>query len=151
MTAKHPPRIALALLHRFVNDEALTGDLVEQYHASGSRSRFWWQALGAVSRNMWRRPDEATLLRLIDEQSGMYPRQPVRLEEHHRQINLATTPVGAAVGGLGVVALGVFLTMLMPELWWVMGATAVAGVLLGVCLVWIGSRKPRVDSVRLLR
>ena len=44
-----PPRLALALLQRFVpDDEPLSGDLVEEFQLRRSRTWFWWQVLTAI-------------------------------------------------------------------------------------------------------
>jgi hypothetical protein len=49
MSARHPSRLALAVLGRFVaGDDPLTGDLIEEFHQGRSRSWLWRQVLWAV-------------------------------------------------------------------------------------------------------
>jgi hypothetical protein len=50
MTALRPPRLAIWLLERFHIDEALIGDVIEEYRQNRSRVAFWVQTLAAVAR-----------------------------------------------------------------------------------------------------
>jgi len=51
MTVPAPPALATWLLHRMVpgeNNEALAGDLLEEFHRRGSVAWYWRQVLGAM-------------------------------------------------------------------------------------------------------
>jgi hypothetical protein len=49
MTRTNPPRLAVALLGRFLpHDDALAGDLLERYAATGSRLWLWREVLMAI-------------------------------------------------------------------------------------------------------
>jgi len=48
MRSVHPPRVATWLLERFEVDEALIGDLAEEYGRDHSRAWFWRQTVVAV-------------------------------------------------------------------------------------------------------
>lgn len=50
------------------------------------------------------------------------------------RINISGIPV-AGVGGLGLVAIAVLITMVMPAAWWLMVAGLVGGVVIGAALV----------------
>jgi hypothetical protein len=65
MTSRRPPRLAVALLERFVHDnEPLTGDLLEDCHER-SDTWFWRQVLFAIfARSMFTALQEQLGLRL---------------------------------------------------------------------------------------
>jgi hypothetical protein len=51
MTISQPPRLAMWILKRFTTtaaDEAVLGDLAEEYQRRQSSAWFWWQALAAI-------------------------------------------------------------------------------------------------------
>jgi hypothetical protein len=48
MTRNDPPRLALSLLSRWLPDDPLTGDLVEEFAAGRNRLWFWRQTLSAL-------------------------------------------------------------------------------------------------------
>jgi len=50
MRSSHPPRFASWLLERFDVDEALSGDLAEEYRRHHSGAWFWRQTAVAVLR-----------------------------------------------------------------------------------------------------
>ncbi len=49
MRHAQPPLVATWILERFCTDEALAGDLVEQYQSRRSVTRYWRQTLSAVA------------------------------------------------------------------------------------------------------
>ena len=140
MTAKpRPPRLALALLSRFVPEqEALIGDLLEEYELRRSRLWFWRQTLVAlvVGRSSQRGP--ARPLGLSKD-----PGVPVR-EELHLPINLSASPV-RGVGGLGLAALAVLVAIVRPQAWWFIVVAVAGGILLGVIRVVLTRRRFRAD------
>jgi len=56
-------------------------------------------------------------------------------------VNLAASPRGAAVGGLGLVALAVLVTLVVPQAWWLVALGALGGAILGVVLVVFSRRR----------
>ena len=133
MTAPRAPRLALALLERFVPDsEPLVGDLVEEFEARPSTTWFWSQVLAAIAIAWWVRDGEIRPLRLVEL-------QPADAIERSRQLSLRFPPVNlspmAGVGGPGLVMLVCFVTRVMPNAWWPLLASAVAGVVLGAVII----------------
>ena len=64
MTARRPSRLALALFDRFgADNEALRGDLIEEFEARQSQRWLWRQVIGALfcQRSVWSlQPSEGT-------------------------------------------------------------------------------------------
>jgi hypothetical protein len=117
---KQPPRLALALLARFVPDDGpLAGDLIEEFEIRRSHMWFWRQVLAAILTR-WLAPSDE--LRTI-----VLP----------RTVNLSAAPAGSGVGGLGVVVLASLVTIVMPQAWWIVALGVAAGVLFGVVLIAI--------------
>jgi hypothetical protein len=145
MSGRHPPRLALALLERFVPDsEPLAGDLVEEFERRPSTVWFWVQVLAAIAAGWATRTDEIRPLRLVDL-------QPADALERTRRVSLrfpAVTP-GATpaigVGGLGLAILAGVVTRVTPTTWWVLLASALAGCALGVVMI-VARRHSGEDS-----
>ncbi len=124
MTHPPAPRLAVALLQRFSTDPALVGDLLEEYETG--RSRLW----------LWRQV--AVTLALVLRGRAHEP-----APHRARTINLATTPKGSAVGGLGLVAITVFVALVSPRTWWLLGVGVGGGALLGVVMIQRSRRRAR--------
>jgi len=134
MTRPTLPRIALALLERFVPDSTpLAGDLVEEFERRRSRGWVWRQVLVAVATRWFTRPDEIRPLRLVDLQPVDAQRR-TALRRHWTPVNLAASPL-PGIGGLGLVILTLLMTLVQPGAWWMLAASVAAGVLLGVILI----------------
>jgi hypothetical protein len=127
----------MLLTHFIPEQEALIGDLVEQYGRQPSRLWFWRQTLGA----------------LIVARSNRNPSQPLRLsddppplvrQELHVAINLGASPV-RSVGGLGLVTLGVLVAIVRPEAWWFVLAAVLGGITIGIVKVVLTRRRFRAD------
>jgi hypothetical protein len=82
MKQRRPPRLAAALLHFFSADQALIGDLLEEYERRRSRVWLWRQVTAAVAVGLSGRARDT---------------QPHRW----KAINLTAAPRGSAVGGRG--------------------------------------------------
>ena len=130
MRNDHPSNLALALLDRFVSDDVLTGDLIEEFQVRRSRLWLWRQVLGAIVFAPFRRPREVRPLVLVDGRATtiVSSRRPAA---RRPPINLTASPL-PGVGGLTLVVLLLVLTAVAPQIWWVAVAAAGGGVLLGV-------------------
>ena len=141
-TNSRPPRLALALLRRHVDDEALVGDLVEEFETRRSSLWLWRQALLAALMTASRDTGAIRPLRLVEGDSTLGSiRPPNTRDSHAKTVNLAASPRGAAVGGLGLVAPAVLVTIVVPQAWWLVVFSALGGVLLGVVLVVFSRRR----------
>jgi hypothetical protein len=142
MKDAQPPKLAVALLHRLVSDEALVGDLLEEFEARRSPLWFWRQVLVTALIGLFHRNREIRPLRLVEADSTLvYPEPRAVRDNHPRTINLAASPRGAAVGGLGAVALGVLITLVAPQAWWLLLFGALGGVLLGIVMIVVGRHR----------
>ena len=135
-----PPRLAVALLRRFVPDnEPLVGDLLEEFAKKQSRSWFWRQVLLAVAIHSVQPRDEERPLGLAHG--------PVSYGEGHRtgdlprHVTLTASPL-PAIGGLGLVALGVLVAVVRPDAWWIFVPALIGGVALGAALVILRRHAP---------
>ena len=136
MTGSDPPRLAAALLHRFLDDnEPLAGDLLEGFAARQSRLWFWRQVLGAIVIRLFQHGDHERPLGLAGH--SFVPRG--RDVEHSRRINLTASPL-PDVGGLGLVALGVLVAWVRPEVLWIFLPGIVGGVAFGLTMAFIRRR-----------
>lgn len=143
MTGQQPPRLALAVLERFVPDSAsLAGDLVEGFQRRRSRGWLWWQVLAAIARARFKRPDEIRPLRLVDLQPGDAQERSRRMSLRFGPVNLTASPV-YGVGGLGLVALVLLVTVVAPAAWWVLLVAALGGVVLGLAMIALHRRRAR--------
>lgn len=137
---KNPPvpRLALALLERFVHDsEPLAGDLVEEFAERRSAIWFWGQVLGAIGANAWgARSDDIRPLRLVDLQPADAAERSRRWGLRFPAVNLSASPV-TGVGGLGLVILASLVTWATPAAWLVLLASALAGCALGIVMIVI--------------
>jgi hypothetical protein len=132
-----PPRLAVALLTRFLPaEEALAGDLIEEFEARRSRAWFWRQTVGAIVIGALRRPDPGRPLRLLDGQSGRTLRAPGVARGVARPVNLTASPI-PGVGGFTLVVLAVLVTFVAPGAWWAIAAALVLGIALGLVLIAI--------------
>jgi hypothetical protein len=109
-------------LHRFSADQALIGDVLEEYERRRSRLWLWRQVMAAAAVNASGRARDT---------------QPHRW----KAINLTAAPRGSAVGGLGLVALAALATIVRPEAWWLLAIGAAGGIGLGAVLVIISRRR----------
>lgn len=144
------PRLALALLERFVPDsEPLAGDLIEEFERRQSVLWFWWQVLGAVAAAWFAGDAEIRPLRLVDLQPVEALERTRRWCLRFRPVNLSASPV-AGVGGLGLVVLASLLTVDMPAAWFVLLASAVAGGALGVLAIAMRDDAPMTSPANVL-
>ncbi len=81
-----------------------------------------------------REPDAHPLHLLESPLPTGHPRAAFGECRQQSPIDLSGGPV-PGIGGLTVIALGVLVTIVSPQLWWLVGAGGVAGLLLGGVLV----------------
>ena len=153
MTGSDPPRVAVALLRRFVNDnEPLVGDLLEGFAIKQSRLWFWWQVLLAIMIRLFQQRDEECPLGLAEHSSFVPAKRRRNVEP--RRINLTASPL-PDIGGLGLVALGVLVALVRPEVWWIFLPAILGGVAFGLTMAIIRRRailsSPATASRTLLR
>jgi hypothetical protein len=156
MTSRHAPRFAIALLERFVPDsDPLVGDLVEDFERRHSSAWFWWQVLAAIvaATLSFDRPVEIRPLRLVELQPVDAIERSRRMGLRFRDINLSASPL-SGVGGLGLAALTFLVTIVSPRTWWVVLASSLAGLLVGIGMIAVHTKPPdavptiRPDSIR---
>ena len=141
MSHSSPPRLALWLLTRFVDDhEPLAGDLAERYRERPSRLWFWWQVLGAIAVASTR-PREVRPLRLVDGPAPFDARR-VRHGGDRRAINLTASPI-YGVGGLSLVGLASIVTVTAPGTWWIALGVLFGSVLVGLTRLAVSHRRRR--------
>src|SRR4051812_12138324 len=99
------PSVAIALLQLFCRDDALVGDVLEEFEHG--RSRAW----------VWRQVGVAVMLGLP---YGMV--RPAR----------GTPKMRMPVGGIGLIAIVGLITIVAPGAWWLVVLGAAGGVLLSV-------------------
>ena len=137
MMTRKPPRLAVWLLERLgPGDEPLAGDLLEAFGAGASGFWFWRQVVAALLLAPRRGPREIRPLRLVDT-----PPELLALATTPRRFNLGAGPV-YGVGGLGLTALGLLVTVVAPQAWWVVLGSMLGGVVLGICAIAIRRRRP---------
>jgi hypothetical protein len=142
MTRRHAPRLALALLERFDPDGApLAGDLVEEFARRQSVAWFWWQVLAAIAIASFNRPAEIRPLQLVDLQPADAVERSRTIRLRTRRVNLSASPL-SGVGGLGLLVLAFHITAVAPGAWWVLLASALAGVLIGITLIAMHAKSP---------
>lgn len=135
MTRRHAPRLALALLERFVSDsEPLAGDLVEEFERRQSSLWFWFQVLGAIAATAFARGVEIRPLRLVDLQPADAVERSRRIALRFRPVSLSASPV-SGVGGLGLVIFACLVTFVVPAAGWLLLGAALAGVVLGIVII----------------
>jgi hypothetical protein len=120
MTRRQAPRLAIALLERFLPDSCpLLGDLIEDFERRPSKGWFWWQVLTAVAAATWSfdRPGEIRQLRLVELQPVDAIERSRRMCLRFRTINMIASPL-SGVGGLGFAALTFLVTIVSPGTWW---------------------------------
>ena len=115
------PTIAVFLLQRFCRDDALVGDILEEFEHRQSRAWLWRQVVVVV------------LLGL-----------PYGLMKEPRSAGKMPTPIG----GIGLLAAVALVTIVAPGAWWV-GAIAVGGgVLIGAAMIVSSRRRVLKQSAR---
>ncbi len=135
MTTREPPRRALALLERLVPDSAfLAGDLTEEYQRRQSRCWLWWEVLGAIAIAWCHRLDDIRPLRLVDLQPADAVERTRRMGLRFEPVNLTASPLNG-IGGLGIAALALLTTLVMPAAWWLLLGSLLGGVGLGVVMI----------------
>jgi hypothetical protein len=132
MKSVEPPRLAVALLRRFLSDdEALAGDLLEEFSRRPSRLWLWRQLVGAiivVAVRQRRALEDVRPLKLVDERRSAlapYDRSPLK-----PFVNLTASPVHGT-GGLGILSLIVLTTVISPGVWSLVVTGLLAGVVVG--------------------
>jgi len=88
----------------------------------------------------FKRSDDIRPLQLVDQQPADALERSRRASLRFGPVNLTASPL-YGVGGLGVVALALVVTMVVPGAWWVLLASVFGGVVLGAVLIAKRSRR----------
>jgi len=137
MTRNRPPRLAMSLLSWCLHEnDPLIGDLVEEFAGGRSRPWFWRQTVAALAA-AWRRPPAGVRpLKLVARPSRADPdpRPLWPVSSGGPLAYLSASPV-AGIGSLGILAVIILVTVVVPQIWLLVAISIVAGVALGVLLV----------------
>jgi hypothetical protein len=141
-----PPRLAAAILNRLADrNEALAGDLLEAYRAKPSSLRLWRELIGAVVTGAFRTTGEIRPLKLVDGLPPMMRRIDLKPADAHLHVLglavLTASPVHG-IGGLGIVATVMLISLLEPALWWIVLTGVAGGVVFGAARVALRRRLP---------
>jgi hypothetical protein len=140
MTPIRPSRAALALLEWATGrNQALIGDVLEEYQVRRSRVWLWKQVLLAVIvRPSYTRPEGA-----VDDGS-VFKLNPVahpanspiarRIALEPLRINVSSIQA-QGIGGLGLLWVILVMTLVMPAAWWLAVCGLAGGLVLGTVLV----------------
>lgn len=112
--------IAVALLQLFCRDEALAGDILEEYERRRSRAWLWRQVGVAVIFNL--------------------PYGMVRRTRRSQKMQMP-------IGGLGVIAVIGLITIVAPGAWWFIVMGAGGGATIGIALVMASRRRAQREPV----
>jgi hypothetical protein len=135
MTTPTLPRFAHTLIGKLALDnEALAGDLVEEFRRRQSRVWLWRQLIAALAMQALYAPHPPVGLNLT-------PTDPVVAEwlmskrlYKRKTINLTGSGV-EGIGGLTMVMLGVMMSTVVPAIWWFVFGGIVAGIAVGLAMV----------------
>jgi hypothetical protein len=108
-------------LQAFGRDEALVGDILEEFEQR--QSRLW----------LWRQVAIVVLFGL--------PYGIVRRRSQQRKMPLP-------IGGIGFLAIAILITYVAPGAWWFVGLGLIGGLILGAVLVAYGRRRLGESGVR---
>ena len=140
MTTTRPPRIAIALLRWLTSDnEALLGDVVEQYQARPSRLWLWNQVLWAAFLRPGNPGDAASATdgSLFKLNPIAHPAtRPIMPAVNLPPVRINVSGIQAeGIGGLGLLSVIIVITLVMPAAWWLAVMGVVGGIVLGGLLV----------------
>lgn len=150
MTSITPPRLAVSLLRRCLpHSEPLVGDLLEECVRRQSRLWLWWQVLAAIVVTAFRRPEEVRPLQLVDERSTPLVPRPSAAMPNRINVNggmvLTASPI-RGIGGLGIAALLLVMTLMRPATWSFTLIALVAGLLFGIVRIIYTRRRSAADE-----
>ena len=97
--------------------------------------------LAAIAIAWSNRPDEIRPLRLVDRQPDEAVERTRRIGRRVEPVNLTASPLDG-IGGLGIAALVLLMTLVMPAAWWLLLGSMLAGIVLG--LVMVATRRSRI-------
>jgi hypothetical protein len=140
-----------ACLLDLCDNEALAGDVLEEFEFRQSRVWLWRQVIVAVGCAVFGRRDPSRPLKLS---SGPLVSEPVAgLETGGHVINLTASPLHGA-GGLSIATFALLMTAVVPGVWWILLATAATGAVIGVAIALLRTshshRNPNRDPGRTL-
>jgi len=145
-----PSRLALALLDRFVpENEPLVGDLLEEYERRPSAWWLWRQVFAAIAVAAFRNPPDTRPLKLLDHDPTMGVVERGRVSRFPRTINLSAGPV-YGIGGVGLLTIVVFVTLVAPSVWWTLLVALAGGALIAIAKIILNRHRSRADHRHVL-
>lgn len=135
MNRTQPSSLVRALLRLIESDnEALAGDLSEEWRAGRSGTWLWRQLTRAVLTTAWRRGTTADApLRPVPAESFDRPGRTFDLIDP-ATMNLRGFRV-RGVGGGGLLGIVMLITIVLPQAWFVVAAGIGGGVLIGLAMI----------------
>jgi hypothetical protein len=141
VSGRPAPHVAAYLLDRCLHDnEALAGDVLEEFEFRRSRVWLWRQVLVAIGYAMFRQRDPSRPLKLST--GPLVSERTISTGQGRRVVNLTASPLPGA-GGLSVAALVLLMTVLVPDVWWILLAAAATGAAFGIATALLRTRYSR--------
>ena len=135
MNRSQPSSLVRVLL-RFVesDNEALAGDLAEEWRAGRPRTWLWRQLVQAVFTTAWRkRRAEDAVLHLVPAVPFDRPERAFSLIDP-ATMNLRGFRV-RGVGGGGLLGIVMLITIVLPQAWFVVATGIGGGVVIGIAMI----------------
>lgn len=145
MNVRSPVSTPIRLLEWLLPDaEALAGDLLEQAADGRSSMWLWHQVITAVvcAYGARRMLHDVRPLRLTDDPPPEVIERSRRWAERATTVNLTASPI-AGIGGLGLLAMGILVSVVVPTIWLVVAASLLLGSVLGAAMVVAHHVSPR--------
>lgn len=142
MKISYPARVALSLLQRLADrNEALAGDLVEEFQRRRSAPWLWTQLLLAIAMGSFRQLRVPVALNLTPIDPIVAQWQMDRKLGIRKKVNLTGTSI-EGVGGLSAVILGFLLSTVVPDVWWFVFGGITCGAALGTAMAYRRRKRP---------
>jgi len=118
------PRVAIALLQSFCRDEALVGDILEEHARRQSRAWLWRQVVVAVFFGL---PFGSA-----------------------RRSTRARSKMPMPIGGIGLLAIAMLITVVAPGAWWLIGVGIAGGFVVAAVLIARAGRRVPEEAPRVV-
>jgi hypothetical protein len=137
-----PSRLALFLLRCVPGGDPIIGDLIEGFATRQSRWWLWRQVLAAVVTAVRQRREPSLTWGHVLPSPGVMSDARTRVRDPWRTpLSMTGNP---NVGGLGLLTIVLLISVVSPQVWWVLAASAAGGAVLGV--IRIALHRPQHSS-----